>query len=355
SHDFCQFSPFVLISAIVFIMSSSRAQAKSSSSSSRTFKPKASEVAHETKKSIIPRIQTHYADKWGTWSYYFQDPLAQVSVEPDPHANPTNFSVYVDDPVNYALHWLSHSEPGAPVAFICAANEKRPGGDWVTGVVGYEERLCRRSTLSATLSTAGPGSHTKDSYPISSVGGIFSPQVVIFRSETDRSEPLMEEQWQDIPVCSVPPVRWPKVNMTSGVLQYSFADERDLMREKITGALAICYSRGITNIVGALEPAEQFVSRIVVGDFGLGNGHRNPPSEVAQLWWEVTSSGPLHGRIHNIAFIFEDARQSTRSLILEDLAKKHRKNGGIIPLALANALREPPVSDYDEFLNMFGH
>lgn len=66
----------------------------------------------------------------------------------------------------------------------------------------------------------------------------------------------MEEQWQDIPVCSVPPVRWPKVNMTSGVLQYSFADERDLMREKITGALAICYSRGITNIVGTLKPAK---------------------------------------------------------------------------------------------------
>lgn len=321
-------------------MSSSRSQNKAASSSSRTFKPKASEVAHETKKSIIPRIQSRYADRWGTWSYYFQEPMAQVCVEADPTADLTIFSVFVGDPVSYGLYWQSTPEK-PPVAFICAANEKRPGGDWVTGVVGYEERLCRRSTLSATLSTAGPGSPTKDAYPISSVGGIFSPQVVIFRSETDRSEPLSEDQWQDVPVCSVPPVRWPKVNMTSGVLQYSFADERDLMREKITGALAICYSRGYTNIV--------------VGDFGLGNGHRNPPSEVAQLWWEVATSGPLQGRIRSIAFLFEDPRQSTRTLILEDLAKKHRKNGGTVPSPLANALREPPVSDYDEFLHVFSH
>ena len=28
------------------------------------------------------------------------------------------------------------------VPFICAANERRPGGDWETGCSGYEEKLC---------------------------------------------------------------------------------------------------------------------------------------------------------------------------------------------------------------------
>lgn len=40
------------------------------------------------------------------------------------------------DPVNLAIHWSESMGFGVP--FICAANEKRPGGDWETGVVGYE-------------------------------------------------------------------------------------------------------------------------------------------------------------------------------------------------------------------------
>lgn len=43
------------------------------------------------------------------------------------------------DPVDVALGWASQSAPnGTGVPFICAANDKRPGGDWETGVHGYE-------------------------------------------------------------------------------------------------------------------------------------------------------------------------------------------------------------------------
>lgn len=46
------------------------------------------------------------------------------------------------DPVKMALEWEAHlatqSGESALVPFICAANDKRPGGDWETGVIGYE-------------------------------------------------------------------------------------------------------------------------------------------------------------------------------------------------------------------------
>lgn len=58
------------------------------------------------------------------------------------------------------------------VAFICAANEKRPGGDWETGVVGYEERLCRRSNLSSHLANS-----KETNYPIPDLGGLLSDPV----------------------------------------------------------------------------------------------------------------------------------------------------------------------------------
>lgn len=149
-----------------------------------------------------------------------------------------------------------------------------------------------------------------------------------------------EELWRDLPVCSVPPVRWPKVNINGGWLQYSFAGERGLMRDKILGALAICLANGVANVV--------------VGDFGLGNGYRNPPYETAAMWNEVVNGDPaIRGRIHNVAFIFEDGCQSTQRLILDDLAKKQRRAGACLDPYLAAALAEEPISDFELFRQYF--
>jgi len=41
------------------------------------------------------------------------------------------------DAVDQALSWIE-SDGNRNVAFVSAANEKRPGGDWETGVLGYE-------------------------------------------------------------------------------------------------------------------------------------------------------------------------------------------------------------------------
>lgn len=85
--------------------------------------------------------------------------------------------IHTDDPVDLATSWSARNN-NTRVAFICAANEKRPGGDWETGVVGYEERLCRRSTLSATIATPGPASYVTGShYPLPWAGGIYSDRV----------------------------------------------------------------------------------------------------------------------------------------------------------------------------------
>ena len=106
---------------------------------------------------------------------------------------------------------------------------------------------------------------------------------------------------------SVPPPRWPK--LTQNGTKYSFADEREMVKEKLRGALRIC--------------AYNNYSTVVIGDFGLGNGYRNPPQELAELWREVCLYDPdLRGRIRCVAFVFEDPTQSTMQLILDDIAKK---------------------------------
>ncbi|CAJ2509066.1 Uu.00g140920.m01.CDS01 [Anthostomella pinea] len=269
-------------------------------------KPKPSEVAAETKRHYIPAIRSEYAHQWPTHSYLFQKPLEQIPLNSlSQLPPPPEFYVCPGDPVDFTIDWKERVSTRIP--FICAANDKRPGGDWETGVVGYEERLCRRSNLSATLSTPGPGSEVDYNYPIPSEGGIYSEYVVVFRGPHDQYKKL--DQWYDLPVVSMPAARWPKLSQMGS--KYAFPLERDLVKNKIRAALRICVYYGHRSVV--------------IGDFGLGNGHRNPPQEIAELWREVFLYDPdIRGRFDYVAFVFEDLYQRTAKLILDDIAKKSK-------------------------------
>ncbi|AEO68040.1 uncharacterized protein THITE_2117343 [Thermothielavioides terrestris NRRL 8126] len=274
--------------------------------SSSKSKPKPSEVASEAKRHYIPKIRRDYQSTWPTCSYIYHQPLLQINFPERPlDLSPPSFYVYHAEPVDFALEWVARAQCAIPL--ICAANDKRPGGDWETGVVGYEERLCRRSTLAACLATPAEGSPADTHYPLPMCAGVLSQSVVVFRGPHDRYEKLPEDQWRALPVVSVPPPRWPK--LTQNGTKYSFSDEREMVKEKLRGALRICAYNGY--------------STVVVGDFGLGNGYRNPPQELAELWREVCLYDPdLRGRIRCVTFVFEDPNQSTTQLILDDIAKK---------------------------------
>lgn len=84
-----------------------------------------------------------------------------------------------------------------------------------------------------------------------------------------------------------------------------------MVKNKIRAALRIC--------------AFYEYTQLVVMDFGLGNSNRNPPVELGELWREVFLWDPdLRGRFEYVAFVFEDAYQSTTKLILDDIAKKSK-------------------------------
>lgn len=132
---------------------------------------------------------------------------------------------------------------------------------------------------------------------------------MLFRQNQDTIESLPVEQWTSFPVISVPPTRWPK--LTDGGKRYSFAEERQLMQNKMRAALRIC--------------AYQQFKYVVIGDFGLGNGYRNPPRELAEMWRELLLWDPeLRSQFKRIAFVFEDEKQSTTKHIQEDIAKKSK-------------------------------
>jgi hypothetical protein len=94
-----------------------------------------------------------------------------------------------------------------------------------------------------------------------------------------------------LPVISVPPVKRPKLD--SAGVHYSFGQEKELMRDKIRTALRIAVYYGHHNLV--------------IGNFGLGPGFRNPPEEVAKMWRDAFLTDPeFKGHFQDIIFAFED-------------------------------------------------
>lgn len=144
-------------------------------------------------------------------------------------------------------------------------------------------------------------------YPIPSGGVIYSSNVVFFRGPHDHYKEMEEADWFHVPIISVPAVRWPK--LSNGGTTYAFEVEKELMRDKIRGALRMCNWENH--------------DYVVIADFGLGNSHRNPPLELAEMWRDIFLYDPdIRGYFKHVAFVFEDAYQSTSSLIIDDLNKK---------------------------------
>lgn len=313
--------------------------------SGKSGRVKPSEVAADTKRNFIPLLNASYADNFPPYSILYRQPCLQLPVtRRGQSTRPPFFRVEHGDPVMRALYYAAmdtqtSEESGGHrirIPFICAANERRPGGDWETGSTGYEEKLCRRSNLSATLATPLPQTGEESNYPIPLTGGIFSDAVVVCRGPHDRYEKL--DSWYDLPVLSMPPIRWPKLKGNGST--YSFDEEREQMKDKIRGALRICLYNGYT--------------RVVVGDFGLGNGYRNPPQELAEMWRDILLFDPdLRGQFAYIMFIFEDSVQNTTKCILEEMIKKEKKNSSKSKNEDLNALLRHAPTDMSIFERVF--
>ncbi|KAK7966681.1 uncharacterized protein PG986_000958 [Apiospora aurea] len=318
-------------------------------------KPRPAEVAQETKRHYLPMIKAQYSEyyNWPCYSYLYHHPIPVEHWPSDsyrePSLAPPQFSVTVGDPVDLALEWAhSSGDPDSRIPFIAAANDKRPraGGDWETGVVGYEERFCRRSTLSLTLSTPAPNSPVDSNYPIPSEGCIYSGCVVVFRGPHEQYTKWEPENWSHLPVVSVPAARWPKLNQMG--TKFAFDVEKELVRAKIRAALAACVYNGH--------------NRVLIGNFGLGNSARNPARELAELWREVFLYDPdFRGRFVQVCFVFEDLYESTTRLIFEDMSKKAKGGGSSSSKSKSrshgssssSAPTSATPSDYDIFAAVF--
>ncbi len=168
---------------------------------------------------------------------------------------------------------------GKKVCVLNFASATNPGGGVTRGSSAQEECLCRCSTLFAALDSSEMwhgfySHHRRARDPLHNDDCIYTPGVVVFKSDTDEPRLQPERMWYtvDVLTCAAPNLReHPRNDMNPGdgdrPIDIS-SDELQRLHEKRL--------RRVADIA-----VENGAEVLILGAFGCG-AFRNPPEVVAQ-------------------------------------------------------------------------
>lgn len=162
---------------------------------------------------------------------------------------------------------------GKSVCVLNFASATNPGGGVKWGASAQEECLCRCSTLYENLNTREMwntfyGPHRKANNPLGNDDLIYTPEVMVFKSDT--AVPVLRDQddWFTCSVitCAAPDLR-PDRN-TGRRVHINTEKLKDLLTQRIHHILFVA--------------AENENDILILGAFGCG-AYRNPPEVVAEV------------------------------------------------------------------------
>ena len=168
---------------------------------------------------------------------------------------------------------------GKKVCVLNFASATNPGGGVTRGSTAQEECLCRCSTLFAALDSSEMWAgfytpHRRARDPLHNDDCIYTPGVVVFKSDTDEPRQQPERMWYtvDVLTCAAPNLRErPGNDMNPGDGNKAIDISRDELQRLHEKRL-----RRIADIA-----VENGAEVLILGAFGCG-AFRNPPEVVAQ-------------------------------------------------------------------------
>jgi len=189
------------------------------------------------------------------------------------------------------------------VGILNMASPLRPGGGVLTGATSQEEWLCTRTTLYPSLRDAF--------YRLPEVGGVYTPDVLVFRRGDRDATELPKAERFFVDVVSAAMLRFPDLAdavaaadapdaaaagrrqqqqqreqgvFDGGGVVYAEDRDRETVGRKMRAVLRMFRARG--------------VDRIVLGAWGCG-AYGNPVGEVARAWKRVLLGGGSGRAKHN--------------------------------------------------------
>ena len=180
-----------------------------------------------------------------------------------------------------AEHYAKQSKKACVWNFASATN---PGGGVINGSSAQEECLCRCTTLYPCLNTSDMWNsfytpHRIADNPLYNNDCIYTPNVCVFKSDTNFPEPLKNEEWWnvDIITCAAPNLRERPSNRMNPNAGSSPAQITSLELEKLL----------TTRIFRIFEIAVANKAEVLIlGAFGCG-AFKNPPELVAKVFKNV--------------------------------------------------------------------
>ena len=190
-----------------------------------------------------------------------------------------------DERTGQAVRRIWSEMPGKRICILNFASATNPGGGVRHGSSAQEESLCRISTLYGVLPdpvyrASFYDYHRNLADPRYTDACIYTPDIVICKSDTAVPERLPEEEWvhTDVITCAAPNLR----SVPEG-REISGQELRELQLSRARRILAVAAQAGADAFIG--------------GAFGCG-AFRNDPAVVADAWHEaVQDFGEYFDRI----------------------------------------------------------
>ncbi len=178
---------------------------------------------------------------------------------------------------------LREENPSARIAVHNFASATNPGGGVVKGSRAQEEALCRCSTLYAVLKTDENWRryykfHRDRRDSVYTDACIFTPEITVFKSDTDLPEILPRESWLtvDVMTCAAPNLRERPNNI--------YNPGKAFPAQLSTTELLAVHERRARHMLTVL--ASHGVEIFVTGAFGCG-AFKNNPSVVATAYKNI--------------------------------------------------------------------
>jgi uncharacterized protein (TIGR02452 family) len=185
---------------------------------------------------------------------------AQTQLESTTPANPPLPVQLVQSDTLDAARELHFQQPKARIAVLNMASPLQPGGGVLRGAKAQEESLCMRSTLYPSLRPEWYR-HPRDA-------GIYTPDVLVFRSAEMKMLEAKDRFYVDVISCAAP--RHPEVSggKDGTSVRYADAEDEEMMTLKVKFVMRTAARMGVTHLV--------------LGALGCG-AYRNPIGQVANI------------------------------------------------------------------------
>ena len=175
----------------------------------------------------------------------------------------------------------SYAKQGKKVCVLNFASATNPGGGVVNGSSAQEECICRCTTLYSCLNTNQMWNvfyspHRKAANPLYNNDCIYTPDVCVFKSDTNFPEPLASNDWWNVNIitCAAPNLRERPSNAMNPHAGDRAAKIMPTELEKLLG----------DRIKRIFEIAASNRNEVLIlGAFGCG-AFKNPPQIVAKVF-----------------------------------------------------------------------